>query len=126
MCAEALHVHLDASRHFSVRIRTGEEEACHGHLPRISVSTWKNCHTRTISSEPATAPTAASTAKVISWTSVMPSVRSANERIQPAAELIQGRASVRPSCALLHEMRGLRGSRSNMTPGHDQQGTGTG
>ena len=56
----------------------------------------------------------------------MPSVRSANERIEAAAELIQGRASVRPSCALLHEMRGLRGSRSNMTPGHDQQGTGTG
>ena len=31
-----------------------------------------------------------------------------------------------PCCALRREMRGLRGSRSNMTPGHDQPGTLTG
>jgi hypothetical protein len=32
MCPKSLHVHLDVGRRFSVRIRTGEVEACHGHL----------------------------------------------------------------------------------------------
>jgi hypothetical protein len=53
-------------------------------------------------------------------------VRSANERIEAVPDLIPGGASVRPCCALLREMRGLRGSRSHMTPGHDQPGTVTG
>ena len=56
----------------------------------------------------------------------MLSIRSANERIEAVHDVIQGGASVRPCCALLREMRGLRGSRSHMTPGHDQPGTVTG
>jgi hypothetical protein len=74
-----LHVHLDASRHFPVCIRTGEEEACHGHLLAYLklekyLEELPHPHDQL---RAATAPTAASTAKVISWTILMPSVRPA-------------------------------------------------
>jgi hypothetical protein len=39
--------------------------------------------------------------------------------------IIEGSAGVGPSCALLHERRNLRGSRSNTTTGQDRSGVGT-